>query len=115
MVAFNIYILLNKFFGFQAPNFAEKRQILIRNDPKKLFGKSGEKNKENSLKHVTPIISNNDVEYQTGITPVRKHNKTIEIPMETRLENLSLAKGETPQAQSKVQLLVQALHSKDAK
>ncbi|CAD7012947.1 unnamed protein product [Ceratitis capitata] len=38
------------------------------------------------------------------------------MPMESRLQNLNLnvAPGSgTPQAQSKVQLLVQALHSKD--
>ena len=62
------------------------------------------------MKLITPIIDNS-VEFQTPTTLLRKA-KTIEMPMETRLENLTL--GETTQ-KNVAQLLVQALHIHDAK
>lgn len=69
---------------------------------------------DNLLKTLTPIVTN-DVEYHSSTIMPKKKMKQIQMPMETRLENLHLTNGEIPQAQSKVQLLIQALHSKDSK
>lgn len=107
----------NQFLIFEdiMPDFNENIQVLIRTNPKKLLTKNIiKKQSEKILKSVTPIISENDVEYQTSTTLSKKKQKSIQIPMETRLQNLHLSNGEIPQAQSKVQLLVQSLHSKDA-
>ena len=71
------------------------------------------------MKTVTPIICENDVDYQTATartqTVSKKKQKSVQMPLETRLQNLHLNNGEIPQAQSKVQLLIQSLHSKDAR
>lgn len=96
------------------PNFTEKLQSLIRNDPKLQTSKSLKKQGETNLKNVTPIYNKRDVEYRSSTTILKKKQNDIQIPMETRLQNLNLSNGEMPQAKSKVQLLVQALHSKDA-
>lgn len=66
------------------------------------------------LKIVTPIIDENEVEYQSAHTMTRKL-KAVEIPMETRLENLSLSTDETKMGKNVVQLLIQGLHNKDIK
>lgn len=106
-------------------NFKEKMQVLVRTDPKKLFAsKKGNKksttvtSNTDALKTLVPTIISENVEYKTAITVSAKKMKTTDIPMETRLQNLNLnvpAGSVKTQAQSKVQLLVQALHSKDAK
>lgn len=100
-------------FEYVEPNSAEKVQVLIRTDPKSLSSKHHKKELENSLKLVTPTVNTNDVEYKSA-TINRKQKKPVQIPMETRLQNLNLANGDTPTAKSKVHLLIQALHSKDA-
>lgn len=99
-------------------NTVEKNQVLIRQDPKKSVTGSAQQKlaaarDKSLLKTVTPVVEAGSVEYQTATTLTRKA-KAIEMPMETRLENLSL--GETPQTQRNVaQLLVQGLHNHDAK
>lgn len=102
------------YFELIEPVFSEKRQVLIRSDPKKSVNDT-KKHTVTNLKTVTPLIETENVEYQTNVSTVtRKSQKTIEIPMETRLENLTFdsATG-TKQARNIAQLLVQALHSHD--
>lgn len=106
-------------FEHLEPNFNEKMQVLVRGDPKKLYTKKPGSNKDQgSLKILTPIINTEDVYYKSALTVPKKNLKSIEMPMESRLQNLNLnapaGTTVTPQAQSKVQLLVQSLHSKDA-
>uniref|UniRef100_A0A1I8N3C4 Small-subunit processome Utp12 domain-containing protein n=1 Tax=Musca domestica TaxID=7370 RepID=A0A1I8N3C4_MUSDO len=103
------------------PSFAEKMQVLIRTDPRKhvkqqLLGKRNEIGSEKTLKMITPIIDAKDVDYKSSISVTKKKLKSLDMPMEARLQNLNLNVGDgkvIPQAQSKVQLLVQSLHSKD--
>lgn len=104
------------------PNFNEKLQVLVRKDPKKLIkekmGKGEGRSKDLALKTLTPIINTQDVDYKSAVMVGKKEQKSVDMPMESRLQNLNLnATGGkvVPQAQSKVQLLVQSLHSKDAK
>ncbi|XP_036333212.1 WD repeat-containing protein 43 [Rhagoletis pomonella] len=103
------------------PNFEEKLQVLIRTDPKSLYLTQGKASKKDAKlgvaqKTVTPIVNEADVNYKSSVTVSRKKLKAFEMPMESRLQNLNINAipgGGAPQAQSKVQLLVQALHSKD--
>lgn len=102
-------------FELILPEFNEKRQILIRSG---LKSKQSEANKRsiNALKTITPIINMDDVEFQTIDAVPRKGQKTIEMPLETRLENLTFdsTKSSEKQGRNIAQLLVQALHSHDA-
>ncbi|XP_053966510.1 WD repeat-containing protein 43 [Anastrepha ludens] len=103
------------------PNFAEKLQVLIRADPKLLYLTQGKLSRKDgksggALKTLTPIVNEAKVDYKSAVTVSKKKMKAVEMPMESRLQNLNLNAlpgGVAPQAQSKVQLLVQALHSKD--
>lgn len=91
-------------------DYSSKEDTLIRSDPKKAQSKANAKSV--NLKTITPHIDTSNVEYQT---PVVHRGKISDIPMETRLQNLSLATavGAT-NARNVAHLLVQALHSKDA-
>ena len=66
------------------------------------------------LKTISPVVDPESVDYVQPAVASNRRVKDIEIPMETRLENLSLAPGELPQMTNKAQLLIQALHSRDA-
>lgn len=91
-------------------DYSEKRQVLIRSDPKRILSKGTDKSVV--LKTVTPHIDQANVEYQSTVV---QRSKTTEIPMETRLLNLSLgAAVGTTNARNVAQLLIQALHSHDA-
>lgn len=103
------------------PNFNEKLQVLVRAHPKKLLKQKiarGDKSTTDAVhKVLTPIINTADVDYKSAVTVSKKKLKSIDMPMESRLQNLNLNTREgkvVPQSQSKVQLLVQSLHSKDA-
>lgn len=103
-------------FEIIEPETNEKRQVFIRTDPKKTFANdtsSGTKTKVvSNLKTISPLIETEKVDYQTNAIVSRKGQKTIEIPMETRLENLTFGSAaDSKQARNIAQLLVQALHS----
>lgn len=90
-------------------DYSTKEHTLFRSDPRKAQTKANAK--ANSLKTITPHIDASNVEYQT---PVVHRGKVIDIPMETRLHNLSLGTAAaSTNARNVAQLLVQALHSKD--
>lgn len=103
-------------FELLEPETNEKRQVFIRTDPKKAFANDGTKTKASSnLKTISPLIETEKVDYQTNAVVSRKGQKTIEIPMETRLENLTFGSAaDSKQARNIAQLLVQALHSHEA-
>lgn len=106
-------------FELLEPETNEKRQVFIRADPKKSFANdtgSETKTKAGSnLKTISPLIETAKVEYQTNVIASRKGQKIIEIPMETRLENLTFGSAaDSKQARNIAQLLVQALHSHEA-
>lgn len=98
-------------------NTHEKVQCLVRSDPKAL---KASKQTESS-KFRTPLVDNN-VHYLTPHSAApsavkRKPDGSQEIPMEQRLENLTLTKtdinSKVPKIDNVAQLLVQGLHSKD--
>ncbi|XP_055906734.1 WD repeat-containing protein 43 [Eupeodes corollae] len=97
------------------PNYSEKLQVLVRADPKSRFMKKKKTDSTqigSSLKTLTPYVDSK-VEYTLGSVVSRKKLKAAEMPFESRLQNLNLNVGEKPEAQSNVQLLMQALHSKN--
>lgn len=97
-------------------NFNEKRQVIIRSSTKTvLHDASAKKRTTNALKTIAPIVNMENVEFQTKEVVPRKGQKNIEIPMETRLENLTFDSLGQSKAVGKnvAQLLVQALHSHD--
>lgn len=106
-------------FELVEPNFNERRQVIIRSSLKAKSSSNdvgGKKRSANALKTVVPIVNMDDVEFQTKEVVSRKGQKNIEIPMETRLENLTFdSLGQSHAVGRNVaQLLVQALHSHDA-
>lgn len=104
-------------FELVEPNFSERRQVLIRSSKKSAQNDTAAKKRTaNALKTIIPIIDMDNVEFQTKEVVPRKGQKSVEIPMETRLENLTFdSLGQSSAVGRNVaQLLVQALHSHDA-
>lgn len=104
-------------FELIEPDFNERRQVLIRSNPKSLQNDvAAKKRTTNALKTIAPIVNMNNVEFQSMDVVPRKGKNTIEMPMETRLENLTFdSLGQSSAVGRNVaQLLVQALHSHDA-
>lgn len=104
-------------FELIEPNLNERRQVLIRSSKKSGQNDSmAKKRTTNALKTIAPIIDLENVEFQTKEVVPRKGQKSLEIPMETRLENLTFdSLGQSSAVGRNVaQLLVQALHSHDA-
>uniref|UniRef100_A0A7G3B859 Putative wd40 domain protein n=1 Tax=Lutzomyia longipalpis TaxID=7200 RepID=A0A7G3B859_LUTLO len=95
-------------FEVVTPKRKEKHEVLIRDDPRKV--KSG---KDAPGKHI--LVDPGKVNYALG-GEGRKTMKTIEIPMEKRLENLMLSKEHTAggvMPTKNMHYLIQALHSRD--
>lgn len=101
------------------PNPYEKMQCLIRKDPRQ-----AQTSKDNDVTLKTKqLVADKHVEYLTPHTSNNFKTKrkgddvTTEVPMEQRLENLTLNKLNTgvPKQDNLAQLLVQGLHSKDKK
>ncbi|KAH8285418.1 hypothetical protein KR054_008962 [Drosophila jambulina] len=101
------------------PNYAEKLNVLERADPKKLYAKKKGKEQlgfQAATKVLKPVVSKKNVEYNSAL-PVSQKKVQNEVPMEARLQHLQIhatkLSGGKLQTQSKTQLLMQALHSKD--
>ncbi|XP_033254742.1 WD repeat-containing protein 43-like [Drosophila miranda] len=100
------------------PNYAEKLNVIVRADPKKLYAKK--KGKEQALqaahKTLAPVVSQKIVEYNSAL-PISQKKVQNDVPMEARLQHLQIKATKQGagklQTQSKTQLLMQALHSKD--
>ncbi|XP_062558452.1 WD repeat-containing protein 43 [Armigeres subalbatus] len=92
-----------------------KQNVIIREQTKGLHKDKSEKN----LKMKTPSVDISTAEFLNPVNASKKSLKTIEIPMEARLENLALtsdgdSKSGRINQKNMVHLLVQGLHSKDA-
>ncbi|KAH8348822.1 hypothetical protein KR084_011467 [Drosophila pseudotakahashii] len=101
------------------PNYGEKLNVIVRADPKKLYAKKKGKEQLGFLaatKVQKPIVSQKNVEYNSAL-PISQKKVQNEVPMEARLQHLKIhgtkLSGGKLQTQSKTQLLMQALHSKD--
>ncbi|XP_055620595.1 WD repeat-containing protein 43 [Toxorhynchites rutilus septentrionalis] len=91
-----------------------KHNVIIRTQPASI-NRKGQDDKE--LKAKTPFVDNASAEFLNPVNAGKKSLKTVEIPMEARLENLALsADGDTSRTSQKnmAHLLIQGLHSKDA-
>ncbi|XP_062134866.1 WD repeat-containing protein 43 [Drosophila sulfurigaster albostrigata] len=106
-------------FEKYTPNYSEKLNVIVRTDPKKLYAKkkrSDQSGTQEALKTKIPIVSKTEVEYNSAL-PISKKKVQNDVPMEARLESLTIEASKLPdgklQSQSKTQLLMQALHSQD--
>ncbi|XP_019552560.3 WD repeat-containing protein 43 [Aedes albopictus] len=93
-----------------------KHNVIIREQTKGMLPKD---KSERDLKAKTPAVDKSIAEYLNPVNASKKSLKTVEIPMEARLENLALTAdgGDSRSRASQknmVHLLVQGLHSKDA-
>lgn len=92
-----------------------KHNVIIREMIKGLLPKD---KSEKDLKAKVPTVDKAVAEYLNSVNAGRKSLKTVEIPMEARLENLALsADGDSrskANQKNMVHLLIQGLHSKDA-
>ncbi|XP_065091921.1 WD repeat-containing protein 43 [Ochlerotatus camptorhynchus] len=92
-----------------------KHNVIIREQIKGLLPKD---KSEKDLKAKTPTVDKAVAEFLNPVNAGKKSLKTVEIPMEARLENLALsADGDlktNANQKNMVHLLVQGLHSKDA-
>uniref|UniRef100_U5ETI9 Small-subunit processome Utp12 domain-containing protein n=1 Tax=Corethrella appendiculata TaxID=1370023 RepID=U5ETI9_9DIPT len=98
----------------------EKNQILIRDNPLAI-GTGNTKNiEQTSFKVKTPIVNENSVQYlnaATAPTSKKLSAKSVEIPMEERLENLSITKDGSINVSGKnlSHLLIQGIQSRNSK
>lgn len=90
-----------------------KHNIIVRENVSSLQNKDAV---DNNLKLKTPTVES--AQFSNPVNVGKKPKKTIEIPMEERLENLALAVDDKSNAKSgkkdMAHLLIQGLHSKDA-
>lgn len=103
-------------FELIEPDFTERRQVLIRSNGKSVANDvAAKKRTTNALKTIAPIVNVENIEFQSKDVVPRKGRNNIEIPLETRLENLTFdSLGQSSAVGRNVaQLLVQALHSHD--
>lgn len=103
-------------FEMITPDYSDRRQVLTRNAFKSKQSDFSDKSRAAQiLKNVTPSVDL--AEFQSKDVVARKNKKSVEVPLETRLENLtfdSLTQDKTKQGRNVAQLLIQALHSRDA-
>lgn len=92
---------------------AQKNTILVRKDPVKLEVVKRKEGADNTLNVVTPI-TNKNVEILNAISATRKHQKPVEIPLETRLDNLTVGESRRPNAKKMTRQLIQGLQGNDA-
>lgn len=106
-------------FEKYTPNYAEKLNVIVRTDPKKLYTKNQRGDQSGTpaaLKAHLPIVQVRDVEYNSAV-PISAKKVQNELPMEARLKGLTIPAAKLSdgklQSQSKTQLLMQALHSQN--
>jgi len=91
----------------------QKNTVLVRKDPMKLeVASKKKKNEADALNLVTPITGSG-VEILNTITATKRH-KAVEIPLETRLDNLAVGESRRPNAKRMTHQLIQGLHGNDA-
>lgn len=101
-------------FEMVANEQSQKNVILVRKDPLKITVVKKNKNEpEQSLNLVTPIIGQT-VEILNAVSAKRKAHKPVEVPLETRLDNLTVGESKRPNAKKMTHQLVQGLHGHDA-
>ena len=92
----------------------EKNTILVRKNPLKInVVKKKKDDPDHKLNLVTPVIDKN-VEILNVVSATRKVNKPVELPLGTRLDNLTVGESTRPNAKKMTHQLVQGLHGHDA-
>lgn len=91
--------------------------VIVRNDPMKFEGSVKEKKKHQAVNEALNImtpITDNSAEILNIISAKKKSQKSVEIPLETRLDNLTVGSGKRPNAKKLTYQLIQGLHGSDA-
>lgn len=107
-----------KFEHLKEENVKGLKQIVIIREPAASFQRKEQE--ELQLKTRTPAVDKAAVEFLNPVNAGKKALKTVEIPMEDRLENLALTgdggdlKSSGISQKNMAHLLLQGLHSKDA-
>jgi U3 small nucleolar RNA-associated protein 5 len=89
----------------------QKNTILVRKDPIKMEVVKKKADEQHNI--VTPLTSKN-VEILNAVSATKKSHKPVEIPLETRLDNLTVGESKRPNAKKMTHQLIQALHGRDA-
>lgn len=94
---------------------AQKNVILVKKDPMKIevVKKKKDDQSDQSLNLVTPI-TDKSVEVLNAISSKRKPSKPVELPLEIRLDNLTVGESKRPNAKRMTHQLIQGLHGNDA-
>lgn len=91
--------------------------VIVRKDPMKFEGSAKLNKKQQaineSLNLLTPI-NDGTAEILNVISAKKKSQKSVEIPLETRLDNLTVGSGKRPNAKKLTYQLIQGLHGSDA-
>jgi U3 small nucleolar RNA-associated protein 5 len=97
-------------FELISKNQEDKNTILVRQNPVKMEHK---KKKDAGESTVTPI-TDAKVEILNVVSATKKPQKPLDIPLETRLDNLTFGDSKRPNAKKMTHQLVQGLHGNDA-
>lgn len=101
-------------FEYVTKKQAQKNTILVRKDPLKIdIGRKKKDDQSQSLNVVTPITDKN-VEILNVVSATKRALKPVEIPLETRLDNLTVGESRRPNAKKMTHQLVQGLQGHDA-
>ncbi|CRK87870.1 CLUMA_CG001657, isoform A [Clunio marinus] len=94
---------------------SDKSVILVRKDPMKMDVKKKNKKGEldEDLNTVTPLTDKN-AEILSSVSATKRVQKPVELPLETRLDNLAGGESKRPNAKKMTHQLIQGLQARDA-
>lgn len=93
---------------------SQKNTVLVRKDPIKMsVVKKKKEEPDQTMSLITPFTDSN-VEILNAVSATRKSHKPVEVPLETRLDNLTVGESKRPNAKKMTHQLVQGLHGHDA-
>lgn len=88
----------------------QKNTILVRKDPIRMEVVKKKIDEQHSI--ITPLTGKS-VEILNAVSATKK-SKPVEMPLETRLDNLTVGESKRPNAKKMTHQLIQALHGRDA-
>jgi hypothetical protein len=102
-------------FETQPSTQSQSNVVIVRKDPMKFEVKDKKKQQaiDEALNLMRPI-TDGTAEILNVISAKKKSQKSVEIPLETRLDNLTVGAGKRPNAKKLTYQLIQGLHGSDA-
>lgn len=101
-------------FEMQSCEQTQPNVVIVRKDPMKFEGIAKKKQTalDESQNLLTPITVGTEI--LNVMSARKKSQKSVEIPLETRLDNLTVGAGKRPNAKKLTYQLIQGLHGSDA-